>query len=173
MAVELILGGARSGKTAFAQNRALALEGTVTYVATARSGDLEMRERIRLHRQSRPSHWGLIEEPVHLARVLGDHATCGTVLVVDCLTLWLTNLLSIPEDPDALEREKGLLLQLLPHVPGTVLLVNNETGLGIVPMGSLSRRFSDENGWLNQALAQMCRRVTLMVAGLPLELKKD
>ncbi|MBF0348972.1 MAG: bifunctional adenosylcobinamide kinase/adenosylcobinamide-phosphate guanylyltransferase [Magnetococcales bacterium] len=173
MAVELILGGARSGKTSFAQHRADALGQEVVYVATARAGDPEMNERIRLHQQSRPAHWRLVEEPVHLARVIAAHAAPGRVLLVDCLTLWLTHLLTDPDDPQAMEREKKAFLHLLPQIPGEILLVNNETGLGIIPMGSLTRRFVDENGWLNQSLARFCRRVTMIVAGLPLELKKD
>ncbi|MBF0603908.1 MAG: bifunctional adenosylcobinamide kinase/adenosylcobinamide-phosphate guanylyltransferase [Nitrospirae bacterium] len=173
MTIELVLGGARSGKTSFAQTRATTLGNEVTYIATAQPQDPEMRQRIRLHQQSRPSHWRLIEEPIHLAQIIATHAAPERTLLVDCLTLWLTNLLTHSEDPLTLEREKTALLTCLPESRATIILVNNETGLGVVPMGSLTRRFVDENGWLNQALAQICHRVTMMVAGLPVELKKD
>ncbi|HIJ83619.1 MAG TPA: bifunctional adenosylcobinamide kinase/adenosylcobinamide-phosphate guanylyltransferase, partial [Magnetococcales bacterium] len=159
MTVELILGGARSGKTAFAQNRANALSQDVVYIATARAYDAEMRQRIVRHQQSRPTHWRLVEEPVHLGRAIAAQAAPGRVLLVDCLTLWLTNLLTDPDDPHTLEREKRALLQHMTQSLGNILLVNNETGLGVVPMGLLTRRFVDENGWLNQSLAQTCRRV--------------
>ncbi|MBF0139502.1 MAG: bifunctional adenosylcobinamide kinase/adenosylcobinamide-phosphate guanylyltransferase [Magnetococcales bacterium] len=171
MALTLILGGARSGKTALAQERAGRMHHDVVYIATAQAHDQEMQERIQRHRQSRPPHWHLVEEPVYLARAVREHAAPDRTLLVDCLTLWLTNLLTHPEDPLILAEQKSALLLQLSRVTGDVILVNNETGLGIVPMGVLSRRFVDENGWLNQALGQLCHRVTLVVAGLPMELK--
>lgn len=171
MALTLILGGARSGKTALAQERAGILHHDVVYIATAQAHDQEMQERIQRHRRSRPSHWHVVEEPVYLAQAIGDHASPSRTLLVDCLTLWLTNLLTHPEDPLTLNQQKTVLMAQLPRVAGDVILVSNETGLGVVPMGALTRRFVDENGWLNQALAQLCHRVTLVVAGLPMELK--
>lgn len=173
MAAELVLGGARSGKTSFAQNRAHTLGHDVIYIATAQAKDPEMRQRIHLHQQTRPPHWQLVEEPIHLAQALSVHAAIGRVLLVDCLTLWLANLLTDPNDPDTLQQEKSAFLSLLPKVPGNIIMVNNETGMGVVPMGNLTRRFVDENGWINQTLAKLCSRVTLLVAGLPIELKKD
>ncbi len=173
MAVELILGGARSGKSALAQRRAEASGLEVIYLATARAGDAEMAERVRLHQRNRPLHWTLVEEPLHLAAALESHARPDRVLLVDCLTLWLSNLLDGDGKAGAvrLAAEKKKLLDILPRLPGSVLLVSNETGLGIVPMGRLTRRFVDEAGWLHQELATLSDRVFLTVAGLPIVLK--
>lgn len=168
---ELILGGARSGKSALAQSRAQASGLEVIYLATAQPGDDEMAERIRRHRRERPAHWGLVEEPLHLAAALREQARPDRLLLVDCLTLWLANLLAAEAEAGLFRREREALLELLPRLPGSVLLVSNETGLGVVPMGALTRRFVDEAGWLHQDLARLCHRVTLTVAGLPLTLK--
>ncbi len=132
--------------------------------------DGELSERIALHRQRRPAHWQLIEEPLQLARVLRDNAAADTCLLVDCLTLWLTNLLML-DDASRLSAERDALLDCLAHLPGEILFVSNETGLGVVPLGELTRRYVDEAGWLHQALAERCQRVVLTVAGLPLTLK--
>lgn len=166
---ELILGGARSGKSRLAQTRAENSGLTVTYIATAIAGDAEMMERIEKHRQQRPATWRVVEEPLHLAAVLEREAGAGRCLLVDCLTNWLCNLLD-PDDND-FDVERGRLLRTLPGLPGTVILVSNEVGMGIVPMGGLSRRFRDESGRLQQDLAALCDRVTLTVAGLAHTLK--
>ncbi|BDU23109.1 bifunctional adenosylcobinamide kinase/adenosylcobinamide-phosphate guanylyltransferase [Dyella sp. GSA-30] len=166
----LILGGARSGKSALAERLAIASGREVVYVATGQAGDGEMAARIAHHRAQRPAHWLTIEEPVKLADKLGDHAREDRCLLVDCLTLWLTNLLCDP-DPGCFERERAALLERLPRMPGELLLVSNEVGLGIVPMGELSRRFVDEAGRLHQAIAALCPRVLFAAAGLPLVLK--
>lgn len=167
---ELILGGARAGKSALAERRARESGRAVTYIATAQSGDEEMAARIRAHRVRRPASWGLVEEPLALARVLVQHAADDRCLIVDCLTLWLSNLLHA-EDPGVFARERAALLEVLPALPGHLILVSNEVGMGVVPLGVLARRFCDEAGRLHQALAQCCERVTLVVAGLPLVLK--
>ena len=169
---ELILGGARSGKSALAEHRALAAGGDVVYIATAQALDAEMAMRIDHHRARRPAHWRCIEEPLALAEVLRAEAGEQRCLLVDCLTLWLGNLLG-HEDASRFGRERDALLAVLPTLPGRVLLVSNEVGQGVVPMGELSRRFVDEAGRLHQALAQRCGRVCLVVAGLPLWLKGD
>jgi len=166
---ELILGGARSGKSALAQQRASESGLKVIYIATAQVLDQEMAERIALHRQARPAGWRLVEEPLALAQALQAHAAADRCLLVDCLTLWLNNLLAQSED--RLLLEKQALLETLPALSGTIILVSNEVGQGIVPVNPLARRFRDEAGWLHQALAQCCERVTLTVAGLPLSLK--
>ncbi|MGP0013183.1 bifunctional adenosylcobinamide kinase/adenosylcobinamide-phosphate guanylyltransferase [Pseudomonas sp.] len=168
--LQLILGGARSGKSRLAER--LAAESTlpVTYIATSQPLDGELNERVALHRQRRPAHWQLIEEPLELARVLGENAAADTCLLVDCLTLWLTNLLML-DDAERLKVEREALLQSLAQLPGEIIFVSNETGLGIVPLGELTRRYVDEAGWLHQALAERCQRVVLTVAGLPLTLK--
>lgn len=168
--IDLILGGARSGKSSLAEQMATASGLAVTYIATSQPLDEEMRQRIAHHRQRRPAHWQLVEEPLALARVLREHAAAERCLLVDCLTLWLTNLL-LQEDGQRLEQERQALLEVLGELPGRLILVSNETGLGVVPMGELSRRYVDEAGWLHQALARRSDRVQFCVAGLPMLLK--
>ncbi len=166
----LVLGGVRSGKSRVAERLARDSGLPVTYLATATPSDGEMATRIAAHRARRPAHWGLVEEPVHLAVALRAHAAPGRCLLVDCLTLWLTNLL-LAADGAALDRERAALLGLLPTLPGRLILVSNETGLGGVAMGELGRRFGDAAGQLHQDLAPLCDQVILTVAGLPLHLK--
>ena len=168
--LQLILGGARSGKSRLAEKLAADSGCAVTYIATSQPLDGEMNDRVRHHRERRPPHWALIEEPIELARVLRENARVDTCLLVDCLTLWLTNLLML-ENPQRLTEERDALLQCLGELPGEILFVSNETGMGVVPLGELNRRFVDEAGWLHQALAERCQRVVLTVAGLPLTLK--
>ena len=188
---ELILGGARSGKSALAEREAAswaaaraAMRSRVVYVATAQALDGEMGERIAHHRARRPADWNLVEEPLRLAATLERLATPDTCLLVDCLTLWLSNLLFAgdaarqaeagePITCPLLARETGALIEALPRLPGRVLLVSNEVGWGIVPMGALSRLFCDEQGRLNQRVAAVCTHVTLVAAGLPLTLKSS
>jgi len=167
---ELILGGARSGKSRLAEERARECGLKVTYIATATAGDEEMRVRISEHKRRRPPEWTSIEEPLALAAVLRANARADRCLIVDCLTLWLTNLL-MTENKQQIQHERAALLDALPQLPGRIILVSNETGLGVVPLGELSRRYGDEAGWLHQEIAQCCDRVTLTVAGLPLLLK--
>lgn len=167
---ELILGGVRSGKSRLAEQRAVESGHEVLYIATAQALDGEMAERIEGHRARRPDRWGLVEEPIHLAEALAANAAEGRCLLVECLTLWLTNLLCA-EDGGLLARERDALIEILPTLPGTLILVSNETGLGVIPMGELSRRYCDEAGMLHQAVAARCERVTLTVAGLPHLLK--
>ncbi|KMM86492.1 adenosylcobinamide kinase /adenosylcobinamide-phosphate guanylyltransferase [Pseudomonas taetrolens] len=168
--LQLILGGARSGKSRLAEKLASESGLAVTYIATSQPLDGEMNERVRHHRERRPAHWGLIEEPVELARVLRDNASADSCLLVDCLTLWMTNLLML-DDPLQLGAERDALLECLAELPGEIVFVSNETGMGVVPLGELTRRYVDEAGWLHQALAAHCQRVVLTVAGLPLMLK--
>lgn len=166
----LILGGARSGKSRLAEQLAADSGLPVTYIATSEPLDGEMNARVRLHRERRPAEWGLIEEPLALAAVLRAEAAEGRCLLVDCLTLWLTNLLMLDDDA-RLCAERDALLDCLEQLPGTLVLVSNETGLGVVPMGELTRRYVDFAGWLHQGVAARCQRVVLTVAGLPLMLK--
>ncbi|QCT95856.1 bifunctional adenosylcobinamide kinase/adenosylcobinamide-phosphate guanylyltransferase [Stutzerimonas degradans] len=168
--LELILGGARSGKSRLAERLAADSDLAVTYIATSQALDGEMAARIVHHRQRRPAHWALVEEPLQLARVLREQASAQRCLLVDCLTLWLTNLLML-EEPARLAAERDALLECLGELPGRVILVSNETGLGVVPLGELTRRYVDEAGWLHQAVAERAERVTFMVAGLPMILK--
>lgn len=192
----LILGGARSGKSRHAQTLAEQSGLAVTVIATGRAGDAEMAARIARHRAERPAHWRTVEEPLHLAEALRQAAGAGSLepprslplaaprggvlpalgrpgagqcVLVDCLTLWLMNLLEAGEDTFAGER--AALLDCLPTLTGEVIFVSNEIGLGVIPLGELSRRFVDEAGWLNQAIARLCDDVTFIAAGLPLALK--
>lgn len=128
-----------------------------------------MAERIIRHREQRPKDWLTVEEPRALAAALGTHAAPDRCLIVDCLTLWLSNLLA--EGEDCFRQERAALLETLPGLPGEVLLVSNEVGQGIVPINPLARRFVDEAGWLHQDLARICGRVVWVAAGLPQILK--
>ncbi|MGC8518038.1 MAG: bifunctional adenosylcobinamide kinase/adenosylcobinamide-phosphate guanylyltransferase [Steroidobacteraceae bacterium] len=167
---QLILGGVRSGKSRLAEERARASGRQVIYVATAlNGGDAQMEERILRHRTHRPPEWITIEEPYALGTVLLANDSHDRCLLVECLTLWLTNLLCVR--PERLDEERRSLCDAVAQHRGALILVSNETGLGVVPMGELSRRFLDASGELHQALASLCDRVTLTVAGLPLELK--
>jgi adenosylcobinamide kinase/adenosylcobinamide-phosphate guanylyltransferase len=166
----LILGGARSGKSALAERLATESAPDVVYIATAECRDEEMSARIEHHRARRPAHWVSVEEPLALAQALHANARDGRCVLVDCLTLWLSNLLG-NDDVARFEREREALLDLLPNLPGEIVLVSNEVGLGIVPLGELTRRFVDETGRLHQALAARCERVIFVAAGLPLALK--
>jgi adenosylcobinamide kinase/adenosylcobinamide-phosphate guanylyltransferase len=166
---ELILGGARSGKSALAEQCAHQSGLQVVYIATAEARDGEMGERIAHHRVRRPDHWLCLEEPLHLSAVLQQHAATHRCLLVDCLTLWLSNLLAAGDE--VFIREREALLAQLPQLPGRLIFVSNEVGLGIVPMGELTRRFCDESGRLHQAIATECDRVTFVTAGLPMILK--
>jgi adenosylcobinamide kinase/adenosylcobinamide-phosphate guanylyltransferase len=168
--LQLILGGARSGKSRLAEKLASDSGLDVIYIATSQPLDGEMNQRVALHRQRRPVQWGLIEEPVELARVLRENTGAGRCLLVDCLTLWLTNLLML-DDPQRLTEARDALLDCLAQLPGEIIFVSNETGLGVVPLGELTRRYVDEAGWLHQALAERCHRVVFTVAGLPMTLK--
>lgn len=168
----LILGGARSGKSALAERIALQSAREVVYIATAQALDDEMAQRIDHHRARRPAHWHCVEEPLALAGALHAHASDERLLLVDCLTLWLGNLLGAA-DTTRFARERDALLAALPVLPGQIVLVSNEVGLGVVPMGELTRRFVDEAGRLHQSLAACCERVAFVAAGLPLALKGE
>jgi adenosylcobinamide kinase/adenosylcobinamide-phosphate guanylyltransferase len=163
----LVLGGARSGKSAFAEGL-LAGHPQPVYVATAQAFDAEMAERIRLHRDRRPAPWVTVEEPLRLADTLAAEARPGRVVLVDCLTLWLSNILLAERDVAA---EIEALCRVLPTQSGPVVFVANEVGLGIVPDNALARAFRDHAGRLNQAVAALCQNVVFVAAGLPLTLK--
>jgi adenosylcobinamide kinase/adenosylcobinamide-phosphate guanylyltransferase len=140
------------------------------YVATAQVRDAEMQQRIAHHRAHRPGHWQVIEAGHDLAHVLQQQAGAGRCVLVDCLTLWLTQLLCDLSEAE-LRREVDALLKALPGLPGQIILVSNETNMGVVPMGELSRRYCDEAGRLHQQLGALCERVILTVAGMPLIVK--
>lgn len=166
----LILGGARSGKSTYAEQVALQLAGDkniVRYIATATADDAEMSERIEHHQLRRGPQWRLIEEPIKLAERITQIDKNSTVLI-DCLTLWLSNCLH----GDCWPEQRDALINAVEMTQANVIMVSNEVGSGIVPMGELSRQFVDHSGWLHQAVAEICDSVTLVVAGLPMPLKR-
>lgn len=177
----LILGGARSGKSRHAEALATTSGKSVIYVATAQAGDAEMAARIAMHRKQRNQEWTTIEEAIALGDVIARWSSPDSVVLIDCMTLWLTNLLfceasDFPEignidSPNCFIEQRARFLHALQHAAGDVIMVSNEVGTGIVPTGAVSRWFVDEAGRLNQELAAMCERALLIVAGLPLTLK--
>jgi adenosylcobinamide kinase / adenosylcobinamide-phosphate guanylyltransferase len=183
---ELILGGQRSGKSRRAEQLASAWlaespQHRAVLIATAHAGNDEMRERIARHRQDRAARVPemlTIEEPLALAQAITQHGNTQTLVLVDCLTLWLTNYLfpgaffeSNRPLADDLPAQAATILIAIGNSPGPVVIVTNEIGLGVIPMGQATREFVDTLGRLNQDLAQVCKRVTFMAAGLPLLLK--
>jgi len=177
MSTQFLLGGARSGKSALAQRLAEDSGLPVTVIVTGEARDGEMAERIARHRRERPAHWRTVEAPFTLAAALRAHAAPGRFVLVDCLTLWLSNwLLACLDDPPRrtpteFAAERAALLELVAEPPGPLVLVANEVGLGLVPETALGRRFRDEAGRLNQDVAARAAAVSLVVAGLPLRLK--
>ncbi len=169
MSTHLILGGARSGKSRFAQAIAEAHAGDIQLIVTAEILDEEMRERVARHQAERPAHWHVTEAPVDLPEAIARLAQPGACVLVDCLTLWLSNILCT--QPDTLERRVQQLCAAIQAAQGQLLLVSNEVGWSIVPENKLARLFRDEQGRLNQRIAALCDEVTLVAAGLPLRLK--
>lgn len=172
----LILGGVRSGKSRLAERLATASARPVLYVATARPEDEGMARRIAAHRARRRSDWRLIEEPLDLVGVLERECAPHRCILIECLTLWLTNWLMATHGSDQADVIQGRMQSFVDAVaqaPGQLIMVSNETNLGVVPMGELSRLFCDLAGRLHQDLATSCDRVILTVAGLPLVLKGD
>ena len=170
--LQLILGGARSGKSRLAEQIAQEAQKPVTYVATAQAFDEEMQDRIQHHQHQRPNDWTLLEEPLFLADALQKIDQENHVILVDCLTLWVSNLLMY-ENEGLQKNEFEKLFKVLTQLKSDVILVSNETGLGVVPMGQISRKFVDESGRLHQQLGQLADRVTFCVAGFPMILKGE
>ena len=186
----LILGGARSGKSAFAERLALQSGKSVAYIATATAGDEDMHERIKRHQEARPVHWHTIEEPLNLTRALCQAANVADVILLDCITLWLTNWLFMYRDESGWEDEQSVhkiheytdnalsaIEEMLHSVAAldhnkTLVVVSNEVGLGIVPAYALGRLYRDALGRVNQRLASAATRVYLMVAGLGVDIKR-
>jgi adenosylcobinamide kinase / adenosylcobinamide-phosphate guanylyltransferase len=164
----LIIGGARSGKSQYAEAIVRELPPPWLYVATAEALDDEMRERIAHHRKRRDERWQTVDAPRDLPETLGRLAEARRPMLVDCLTLWLSNCLLADIDT---EEASDRLMAILEKVPGPIVLVSNEVGLGIVPDTPLGRRFRDAQGRLNQRVAGIADRVVMMVAGLPLTVK--
>jgi len=173
--IQLVLGGARSGKSQYAEQQASHTDKDVFYIATATAADSEMSERIHQHQQQRPKHWTTVEETHRLAAVLQQYAKPNRTLLIDCLTLWLSNILFTPTgetDEACFKTETAALLKTLPTLAGDIILVSNEVGQGTTPMNAMARRFIDETGKLHQQIAQCSDQVTFVTAGLPQQLKQ-
>jgi len=170
--LHLILGGARSGKSRYAEQQAAEmadhLNQNVTYIATAQAFDSEMRSRIEKHQSDRPQYWKTLEVPLELSTALEDDSLKQSVVLVDCLTLWMMNLM---EDADALPQRVDEFIDTLSTLTMPVYIVSNEISMGVVPMGEMSRQYVDELGRLHQKIASVATSVTLMVAGIPLAIK--
>ena len=190
--IHLIIGGARSGKSSLAERYAKSSNLPVTYIATAQAFDNEMQQRIAQHQAERPEHWQLVESPLLLAKTIAsviENSQQDICILVDCLTLWLSNSLCKPNveadhssecNLDYWQQEKQQFLAQLESIKlrsgnekqrVEIILVSNEVGHGIVPMGELSRQFVDQAGWLHQAIAKVADNVEFVMAGLPLSLK--
>lgn len=170
----LVLGGVCSGKSGYAEQCASESSKPVIYVATARADDSEMRERICRHQLDRPGNWQTVEEPIQLAKILDAESTKSNFLLVDCLTLWLSNIMFTQQgeiQQSVFEQQSSALVEVLPNLPGDILLVSNEIGQGVVAIAQTTRQFVDEAGRLHQNLARICDRVVLITAGLPQVLK--
>jgi adenosylcobinamide kinase / adenosylcobinamide-phosphate guanylyltransferase len=166
----LVLGGARSGKSRHAERLVLRSGLAPVYVAPAQALDDEMAARIAQHRARRGASWRTVEEPLDLAGVLLGECGPDRAVLVDCLTLWLTNLMVAGRPVRA---EMAALVELLPELRGALLLVSNEVGLGIVPADAMARAFIDHAGWLHQRIAEEADDVVFMAAGLPFHLKSS
>ena len=165
----LVLGGARSGKSLFAERQIEATGLSACYIATAEARDAEMAERIRQHRRRRGDVWTTVEEPLYLADALDNATSPGRAVLVDCLTIWLANVMAAGHSP---ERDIDGLLHVLGKATGQVVLVSNEVGMGIVPENALARKFRDEAGTMHQRIGAIAGRVIFVTAGLPLVLKE-
>ncbi len=173
--IELVLGGAKSGKTNYAEQQAISSKKQVIYLATAEAGDGEMALKIKKHQQNRPQHWQTVEEPIKLAKIIQQYSEKNTCLLVDCLTLWLTNILFNKQgkiQQTVFERETKALFEVLTSsYMGQIILVSNELGLGVVAANKMTRQFVDEAGLLHQKLATLSDKVVFITAGLPHILK--
>jgi adenosylcobinamide kinase/adenosylcobinamide-phosphate guanylyltransferase len=170
----LIFGGARSGKSAYAEKLATESSLAVTYIATAQVYDDEFNARVQHHKDRRPASWTLVEEPHRLTQILAREAAPNQCLIADCLTVWLAQWLcadcNSPKN-SSWQLEREAFLTLLPTLKGTIILVSNEVGMGIVPLGEINRQFQDEQGRLNQAVASLANEVVFVAAGLSMKLK--
>jgi len=166
----LILGGARSGKSAYAEKLVLNARLCPVYIATAQAHDDEMRTRIADHQNRRTNTWIVIEQPLDLCQALTDHAAPANAILVDCLTLWLSNLMMAGKN---IEEETSRLITLIPTLAGPVVFVSNEVGMGLVPETALGREFRDHQGRLNQKVARVADSVQFIAAGYPLFLKPE
>jgi len=167
----LIIGGCRSGKSDHALQLAEGLGQRRIFVATCVPHDPEMQDRVNRHRRDRDDTWVTLEVPVKLADTITTHGPTADVILVDCLTLWLSNLLMASQDNQAIRERIDGLADAVSAAPNAVILVSNEVGTGIVPENPLARQYRDLAGWTNQALAKVCNRVDWSVAGIPVTIK--
>ncbi len=168
MTITFILGGARSGKSTHALTLGERFAGSHIFIATAQALDGEMADRIKHHRAERSDHWKTIEEPLDIAAAIAEHAGRDQTILIDCLTLWLSNIFHHQGDPDS---EITKLINTLAQTTGNIILVSNEIGLGLVPETSMGRQFRDAQGRLNQKVAAVSDIVEFIAAGIPLRLK--
>lgn len=166
----LILGGIKSGKSRYSEENAGLWNGPKHLIATATANDQEMSDRIKRHKEERDAEFNVIEEHIYLGTKIRQHSASDCV-VVDCLTLWITNLLLLPNGDTSIEHERADFIESVSQSPSRILIVSNESNMGIIPLGELSRRYCDEIGLLHQALGKICDEVYLMVAGIPLKVK--
>jgi adenosylcobinamide kinase/adenosylcobinamide-phosphate guanylyltransferase len=166
----LVLGGVRSGKSRYAESLALNSQWPVTYISVTTPMDLEVRRRIQRYQSQHAALWDFVEEPVALASALKIHCQAERVVLVDCLTSWLSNLL-MSKHPERITSEQMALIESLPKLPGMLILVSAEIGQGVMPDEPLAKRYVDLAGLLHQELASHCDQVTFLTAGLPTALK--
>lgn len=170
----LIIGGCRSGKSRHALKLAESAAGRRNlFVATCRPHDDEMRRRVQRHQRERGDRWQTVEEPVDIVEVIQQEGPKADIVLIDCLTLWVSNLMMACEDDDRVIEKMELLGEVMAAPPCPMILVTNEVGTGIVPENALARRFRDLTGWCNQKVAAGCGLVILMVAGIPVNIKTE
>ena len=175
--LELVIGGARSGKSAYAAQCAKESHHSVLYIATATAGDDEMLQRIAFHKKTRPSDWQTIEEPIQLGKILetlsdsDSSESTKQFVIVDCLTLWMSNVLAL--NSVQYKHEITHFFDAIDNFTSSIIFVTNEIGMGVVPLGEETRRFIDESGRLHQRLAKRCHRVTQMIAGIENRIKDE
>ncbi|MBR9987683.1 MAG: bifunctional adenosylcobinamide kinase/adenosylcobinamide-phosphate guanylyltransferase [Desulfosarcina sp.] len=167
----LVIGGCRSGKSSHALQLAEGMGPRRVFVATCVPRDDEMQARVDRHRRERSDTWRTLEIPVNLAEAIRAHSPAAEVMLVDCLTLWLNNLLLQTQDPPRIQRQIDDLAEAVKTAPHAVILVSNEVGAGIVPGNRLARLYRDLAGWTNQAVAAACDRVVWTIAGIPVTIK--
>ena len=168
--ITLVTGGARSGKSGYALSLADPAENNV-FIATAEAVDDEMQQRIERHQKERDNRFLTIEAPVHLAQAICAVKPETRLVIVDCLTVWLGNLLVKDDSGRLLETEIEALLQILRDPPCRMVIVTNEVGMGIVPMNEMAREFRDQAGWLNQSVAALAEEAVFIISGIPMKVK--
>ncbi len=169
--ITFVLGGARSGKSSYALDLAKKQKGKIAFLATCQALDKEMEKRIALHKNSRPSHWQSFEEPRDIEKVLRNSGNSFDLIIIDCLTLWVSNLLLARNSQAQIEAKIGAVLSAAKKVKAKIIFVANEVGLGIVPANKLGRDFRDIAGKVNQITAKNSDRVFFMVSGIPWRIK--